>query len=204
MRRRAAEALRAIGYTRCMRDLDDASLVERCRRGDRAGWEGLVRRYQRLVFTVARRAGLDEHAAADVFQTVFARLFEALPRIQDPERIQAWLVTTAKRESLLQVTRSRRTVSLTSSDDSGDGDVLEIADESALPEDALAEVQELDHLRNALEKLDERCRTLLTLLFRDADDAVSYEHVARQLGTSVGSIGPTRARCLDKLRRLVA
>jgi RNA polymerase sigma factor (sigma-70 family) len=186
-----------------MRDLDDASLVERCRRGDRAGWEGLVRRYQRLVFTVARRAGLDEHAAADVFQTTFARLFEALPRIQDPERLQAWLVTTAKRESLLQVSRSRRNVSLTPTEEGGEGDAFDIADESALPEDVLADVQQLDMVRKALDQLDPRCRTLLKLLYRD-DGAPAYEDVARMLGTSVGSIGPTRARCLDKLRRLVA
>lgn len=181
---------------------EDAALIGRCRRGEAAAWEALVRRYQRLVFTVARRAGLDEHAAADVFQTVFARLIESLPRLHEPERLQAWLVTTAKREALLQISRSRRTVSMTRDEDDNDS-AWEIADESLLPEDALAELQELDLLRDGLHRLDERCRKLLRMLFTD-DRTMTYEEVAREMGTGVGSIGPTRARCLDKLRRLVA
>ena len=79
---------------------DDAALVARCRSGDGAAWAALVRRYQRIVYAIAMRTGADEHAAADVFQTVFARLHEHLPRLSPPERLQAWIVTTAKREAL--------------------------------------------------------------------------------------------------------
>ncbi|MDQ6618147.1 MAG: sigma-70 family RNA polymerase sigma factor [Pseudomonadota bacterium] len=183
---------------------DDAGLVARCRRGDASGWEAIVRRYQRLVFTVARRAGLDEHAAADVFQTVFARLIESLPRIQDPGRLQAWLVTTAKREAFLQVSRGRRTVSFTPGEDLDGSGEWDPPDESPLPEDVLAELQQLDLLRAGLEQLDERCRQLLRMLFSDDAQPKSYDEVARELGMEVGSIGPTRARCLAKLRRLVS
>jgi RNA polymerase sigma factor (sigma-70 family) len=77
--------------------LSDTELVERCRAGQQSAWNTLVRRYQRLVFTVPRRAGLSEDQAADVFQVVFSRLFEHLDRLGDPSRVQAWLVTTAKR-----------------------------------------------------------------------------------------------------------
>lgn len=183
---------------------DDAALVARCLAGDGAAWETLVHRYQRLVYAIVRRIGLDEHGAADVFQTVFARLVEHLPRIQEPGRLQAWVVTTAKREALLLRKRGQRNVSMTRDDDSGDDAqaVLDLADDSPIAEQVLEELQQLNWLRNALERLDARCRDLLLLIFRDEDDKLSYDEVARRLGTPVGSIGPTRARCLDKLRRL--
>jgi RNA polymerase sigma factor (sigma-70 family) len=184
-------------------DEDDATLVSRCRRGEGAAWEALVHRYQRLVFAIVRRVGLDEHAAADVFQTVFARLVAQLPRIVDPQRLQAWIVTTAKREALLALRRGRRTVSMTRADDTVDeASEWDIADDSLLPEEMLAELQQLDQLRHALDRLENPCRELLLMLFRDDGDKLPYEEVARRLGMSVGSIGPTRSRCLGKLRRL--
>jgi RNA polymerase sigma factor (sigma-70 family) len=185
---------------------DDATLVARCRAGDGVAWEVLVRRYQRLVHAIVRRIGLDEHGAADVFQTVFSRLVEHLPRIGDPSRLQAWIVTTAKREALLQRRRGQRHVSMTRVDaDEGDADADEwdLPDDAPIAEEALAELQQLELLRQALELLDERCRSLLTMLFREADEVLSYDEIAGRLATRVGSIGPTRARCLDKLRRLV-
>jgi RNA polymerase sigma factor (sigma-70 family) len=191
-------------------DEDDAALVSRCRRGEAAAWEALVHRYQRLVFAIVRRVGLDEHAAADVFQTVFARLVEHLPRIADPQRLQAWIVTTAKREALLALRRGQRTVSMTRADDAGDagdaGDLMaefDLADDAPLPEDALAELQQQDLVRRALDRMDARCRELLLMLFREDGDTLPYEEVAQRLGLAVGSIGPTRARCLGKLRGLV-
>ena len=185
-------------------DEDDAALVARCRRGEAAAWEALVHRYQRLVYAIVRRTGLDEHAAADVFQTVFARLVAHLPRIADPQRLQAWIVTTAKREVLLALRRGQRTVSMTRADDA-DGEAAEwdIADDAPLPEDALADLQQQNLVRQALDRMDARCRELLLMLFRDDSDKLPYEEVAQRLGLSVGSIGPTRARCLGKLRGLV-
>ena len=151
-----------------------------------------------------RRFGLDEHAAADVFQTVFARLVEHLPRIADPQRLQAWIVTTAKREVLLALRRGQRTVSMTRNEDPNDDTAeFDIADDAPLPEDALADLQQLELVRRALDRMDERCRELLLLLFRDDGDKLPYEEVAQRLGMAVGSIGPTRARCLGKLRGLV-
>jgi RNA polymerase sigma factor (sigma-70 family) len=172
-------------------------------RDEGTAWETLVRRYQRLVFAIVRRAGLDEHAAADVFQTVFARLIEHLPRLRQPERLQAWIVTTAKRESIAQSAKGRRTVSLTPTDDEdGARAVDEVADDSPLPEEALIELQQVNQVRLTLERLDSRCRELLLLLFRDEDDAVPYDEVARRMAMPVGSIGPTRSRCIEKLRAL--
>ena len=184
---------------------DDAALVARCRRGDAAAWAALVQRYQRIVYTVALRTGHDAHVAADVFQIVFARLVEHLPRIADPQRLQAWIVTTAKREALLLRRRGARTVSMTRDDADADDAApdWDLADDAALPEEALDELQQAHRLRLALERLDRRCRELLALLFRDEDEAVAYDEVARRMDMPQGSIGPTRARCLAKLRRLV-
>lgn len=194
-------------WTMPLADEDDASLVARCRNGEEPAWEILVRRYQRLVYAIVRRSGLDEHAAADVFQTVFSRLVVHLPRLADPGRLQAWIVTTAKREMLLALKRGRRTVSMTRHDDDSEEDgaagVLDIADDALLPEQVLDDLQQLDGLRRALDRLDPRCRELLTLLFRADDDKVSYDEIGRRMNMSIGSIGPTRSRCLSRLRTLV-
>ena len=184
---------------------DDVALVAGCLRGDAKSWEALVRRYQRLVFTVVRRIGMDEHMAADVFQTVFSRLFTHLPRIADPARLQAWIVTTAKREALLQRRRGERTISMTDEDDvGGEAREWDVADSAPLAEDALDEMQQMERVRRALERLDPRCQSLMGMLFNDEDTPVGYGEMAERLNMAVGSIGPTRARCLDKLRQLLA
>jgi RNA polymerase sigma factor (sigma-70 family) len=150
-----------------------------------------VRRYQRLVYAVPRRAGLDEDAAADVFQEVFATLLENVGRVEQPSRLHAWLVTTARRKTWLAVKRSRRTVAL--EDPEGESDeVSSIPDEALLPDEVLARLEEQHLVRAALAELDERCRRLLTMLFCRAE-APPYSEVAAALGTTEGSIGPTRA-----------
>jgi RNA polymerase sigma factor (sigma-70 family) len=78
-------------------DDSDLQLVSDCRQGDQLAWEKLVRRYQRLIYAIPRRAGLSEDQAAEIFQDVFTTLFEKLDDIEDPERLQAWLVTTTRR-----------------------------------------------------------------------------------------------------------
>ena len=183
-------------------DSDDATLVARCRAGDGTAWPLLVHRYQRLVYAIAQRAGLDDELAADVFQTVFLRLLQQLPRIADPGRLQAWIVTTAKREAWLQRERSQRTVSMTSTDpDSVDDEAWSVADGAPGPEDSLAQWQQLASVQRGLDRLDERCRQLLRALF--GTESSAYEDVALRLDMPVGSIGPSRSRCLAKLRRWV-
>jgi RNA polymerase sigma factor (sigma-70 family) len=180
---------------------DDATLVLRCLDGDAAAWQALVRRYQQLVYAIALRAHLDEHAAADVFQTVFARLVQYLPQISQPAKLQAWIVTTAKREALLLLRRAERTesISLPEGDEPGGAPMSEIPDDSPLPDEVLAALQQRAQVRLALDRLDERCRHLLLELF-GGDEQVEYDVVAQRLGIPRGSIGPTRSRCLAKLR----
>ena len=183
---------------------DDAALVARCLGGETPAWGVLTGRYQRLVYAIVMRMGLDEHTAADVFQTVFVRLLQQLPRIAEPQRLQAWIVTTAKREGLLVRQRARRNESLTRSDAAGgEAADLEFEDDSPIPEAQLADLQQQHQVRLALERLDGRCRALLQLLFGDEDERLGYDEVSRRLAIPVGSIGPTRSRCLGKLRKLV-
>jgi len=153
---------------------------------------------------VVMRAGFDEHGAADVFQTVFTRLVEHLPRLAQPDRLQAWIVTTAKREALRARELRQRTVSMTREEgDDAPGLENTLADDAPLAEEALSELQQLHRLRLGLDRLDGRCRELLLLVFRDEDEKLPYDEVARRMNMATGSLGPTRARCLDKLRRLV-
>ncbi len=185
----------------------DAELIAACRGGKRGAWERLVLRFERLIFTVPRRAGLSADEAADVFQTVFMRLHQHLDALARPERVQAWLVTTARRETLKRLHERRRTVSLElpatgSGDDDRGGSDLEPADTDLLPEELLDELQQRHLARAALERLAEPCHTLLSLLYC-RDEALPYADIAAQLNMAVGSIGPTRARCLAKLRALI-
>ncbi len=172
-----------------------------CRRGDAAAWEALVARYQRLVYSIPRRAGLDEALSADVFQHVFARLVEHLDRVEQPERIGAWLATTARREAWRLSRRERTAVPFAERDES-DGEAAELPDSAPLPDEVLARLQEQHTVRTAVAALDERCRHLLTVLFYRPDPP-PYAEIAAELGLPEGSIGPTRARCLQKLRGLL-
>ena len=185
-------------------ELSDGELLQRCRGGEAAAWSVLVRRFQRLVYTVPRRAGLGEAQAADVFQTTFTRLVEHADRIADPTRLQAWLVTTAKRESLRLVEASRRFVAPTPRDDdaSDDDPMADLPDPGARPDELLDELQQHHRLRHAVDRLDARSRQFVELLFLQ-DEPLPYSEIAARLGIAEGSIGPTRARCLAKLRTLL-
>jgi RNA polymerase sigma factor (sigma-70 family) len=190
-----------------MDDCSDHDLVQRCRAGEQAAWSTLVRRYQRLVYTVPRRAGLSDEQAADVFQTSFARLFEHIDRLDDGSRVRAWLVTTAKRESLRLLDERRRIVDLVApagdADDAADEDPMaRLPDPAPLPETLLGELQEHERVRQALDRLEPRHRQLLEMLFLQ-DEPPPYSEIAARLGIAEGSIGPTRARALEKLRQLL-
>jgi RNA polymerase sigma factor (sigma-70 family) len=183
-------------------NVSDEVLVLACRRGDEKSWETLVDRYQRLIYAIARRAGLDEDASADVFQNVFATLVEKLDRIEQPDRLQAWLVTTAKRETWRTVAKQRVTRPPASDTGEADDPFDKIPADSPLPDEEIQKLQEQHAVRMALGALDDRCNRLLTVLFYTSEP-LPYSEVAVRLGVSVGSIGPTRARCLQKLLRIL-
>jgi RNA polymerase sigma factor (sigma-70 family) len=185
--------------------VSDQDLFERCKAGESAAWSTLVRRYQRLMYTIPLRAGLGEAMAADVFQATFARLFENLDRIKDGARVRAWLVTTARRETLALLEQQRRRAEQSWNAGEADLDedpVAQLPDVAPGFEDQLAELQEHDRLRRAVDGLDPRSRQFVELAFLQ-DVPLSYGELASRLNIAEGSIGPTRARCLEKLRRLL-
>jgi RNA polymerase sigma factor (sigma-70 family) len=182
----------------------DKELLIACRNGDESSWEALVDRYQRLIYTIPRRAGLDQDQASEVFQDVFVTLLEKIDDINDPDRLHAWLVTAARRKTwrLLTKERSLRGVELADEETDGENGLAVIVDNNPLPDEVLLQLEEQHRVRTAGTELDERCQKLLTMLYYEAEPP-SYAEIAEAFGTSEGSIGPTRARCLKKLLRLL-
>jgi RNA polymerase sigma factor (sigma-70 family) len=177
-----------------VRELDVVDLVEGARSGDRWAWEELVRRFGALVSAVARRCRLNEADVAEVCQTTWLRLVENLDRIEQPDRLGAWLATTSRRESLRIATRRANMVASDTLAQMADAEA-EMLDAGILKEEqAMA-------IRAAADKLPPRCRRLLGLLMGRED--LSYKEISELLAMPVGSIGPTRGRCLEHLRRLL-
>jgi RNA polymerase sigma factor (sigma-70 family) len=186
-------------------DLTDEQLMARCRLGEQAAWSTLVRRFQRLIYTVPRRAGLSAEQAADVFQVCFSRLYEHLDRIADASRVRAWLVTTAKRECLRLIEEARRCAvpaGAPGEDPDAADPMAQIPDPGPMQEEQLSALQQAHRLRLAVDRLDPPSRQLVELLFFQ-DEPLPYADIARRLGIPEGSIGPTRARCLSKLRKML-
>ena len=160
-----------------------------------AAWEILVDRFGGLVIAIARRCRLSDADVAEVSQTTWLRLVENVDRIEQPERLGAWLATTSRRESLRIATRR---VVLSATDE-----VYLMADDDVDPLDAgLLKDEQLRMIRIATERLAPRCRRLLGLLM--GDDDLPYNEIAEQLSMPIGSIGPTRGRCLEHLRQILA
>ena len=183
---------------------DTGLLVRGAAGGDEAAWHGLVTRFSGLVWAVARAHRLAHADAADVYQTTWLRLAEHIGRIEHPERIGAWLATAARRECL----QSLRSAAKAAPTD--DLDRLDTTPAVGNPtEEAViaAETEREDADRaaamwRAFGRLSGRCRELLRILM--ATPPPSYAEVAAALGLPLGSIGPTRARCLQRLREEMA
>ena len=180
----------------------DLQLVLACRRGDQLAWERLIRRYQRLIYAIPIRAGLDEDHAAEIFQDVFTTLFQKLNDIEQPEKLQAWLVTTTRRKTLHEISKARLRQQSHVNTDEPPFLATSIRDEAPLPDEQLLMLEEQHRIRTALSSLDERCKILIKMLFYGSSPP-SYTDIATALGVSEGSIGPTRARCLAKLLRML-
>ena len=171
-------------------------LIERAAGGDRRAWDELVELYSGLVWSVTRQFRLNDADAADVTQTTWLRLLEHLHRLREPSRVGAWLATTARRECLRTVAQHKRLV-LTSNDAT-----FERMDTGAEDVDAkmLAAEQSVS-VNEALARLPQRWREIMTLLA--ADPPASYEEISVKLEVPIGSIGPTRGRCLRRLQSML-
>jgi RNA polymerase sigma factor (sigma-70 family) len=176
-------------------DVESRDLLRRVRAGDQDAWAALTLRYTNLLWSVARGLRLSQADAADAVQTTWLRLVEQLDNVREPERIGGWLATTMRRECLAALRRNGR-VRLTALDDCAE--VATIAD--PLDEALLREERDAA-LWKAFTRLSPRCQSLLRVLM--ADPPPRYAEVSAALDMPVGSIGPTRQRCLESLRRIM-
>ena len=176
-------------------ELAVTDLVTRARNGDKQAWDTLVERYGPLIWSICRRHRLGGADADDVGQSVWLRLVDQLDKIRDPAALPGWLATTTRRECgrVLRTARGPRAAG------------YPLAAENMPDEQGVTAEQELlvaeTHaaLREAFRQLPPRCQQLITLLTEDP--SIPYAEISARLGIPVGSIGPTRRRCLDKLRR---
>lgn len=166
----------------------DAELLERCRNRDANAWDELVARYERLIYSVAMRNGVSAEDAADITQTTFVELIDALDRIRDTDRLASWLMTVARRQAWRTRSAARRT---------------QPTDELlAGVDDPFSDWGTLTILHDALATLGGTCRQLLQALYFDSDEP-SYAEIAERLNRSIGGIGPMRGRCLKRLREII-
>ncbi|HZR47935.1 MAG TPA: sigma-70 family RNA polymerase sigma factor [Streptosporangiaceae bacterium] len=172
----------------------NSELVAGATAGDQRAWDALVERYTSLLWAIARSYRLPPSDAADVVQTTWLRLVEHLERIADPDRLPGWLATTARRECLRLLRRADREVYSASG-------VRDAPDDGPAPDAALLAGERDAILWAAFARLDDFCQRLLRVL--SADPPPSYAVVSVALDMKIGSIGPTRARCLAKLRQLL-
>jgi RNA polymerase sigma factor (sigma-70 family) len=180
----------------------DRELVAACLSGDHQAWESLIVRYQRLIYSIPVKARLSPDDAADIFQSVCLKLLENLSTLRDHEKIASWLITTTTRECWRTSARQRRDNPAPLVADESFDPTAGIVSAEPLADEQIQLIEQQQALRAGLESLPERCRRLLEMLFYQKDD-LSYTEIARRSGMPVSSIGPTRARCLGKLKKVL-
>ena len=183
--------MKAIAY----KDLTDAELVARCLSGEAPAWETLIMRYRRLIYSIPNKFGFSPSDCSDVFQTVCVKLLEHLGDLKDEAKVSAWLITTTTRHCIH--TRSLKQRSVSDEDRLG-----ETPDPGETTEQLRIRTDRQQKVRETIDSMSERCRRLLELLYFDPSSP-SYVEIGNVLNMPVPSIGPTRARCLDKLRTLL-
>jgi RNA polymerase sigma factor (sigma-70 family) len=174
------------------KNLTDPELIKRCLDGDNNAWEALILRYKRLIYSIAVKFNFQEADSKDVFQAVCLKLLEYLGSLKDERKISAWLITTTTRQCIYLRARRLR-------ESSTDDDYEEPLDPAEDLEEIRMQVEQQQMIREAVQSLKDPCRELIEMLYFDAT-APSYEDIAKKLGRPVPSVGPTRARCLEKLQ----
>jgi len=175
----------------------DPELISFCLKGDPLAWEALILRYRRLIYSIPVKFCFARADAADIYQNVCLKMIEHLQDLKDETKVHSWLITTTMRHCLQLKAQKQR--------ESAQAVEVE-ADEQLDPTDNLEDLKIMTEkeqaLRESIEELPERCRSLLQMLYFDLSPP-SYDEIAEILGMPVASVGPTRARCLSKLRGLV-
>ena len=181
---------------RSMQEASVATLVQLAGEGCSKAWQELVSRFGGMIAATGRRYRLSAADVAELQQTTWLRLVENLHKIEQPERVGGWLATTARRESLQLLRRASKYRS-------GADQMLANLPDKRLPEPDAKPIAEerATVVRAAWQRLSPRCQELLSLLMMD--DPLSYKDLSELLQVPIGSLGPTRGRCLERLRLLV-
>ena len=173
---------------------NDTRLVKECLHGNEEAWSLLIDKYKALIYSIPVKYGLPSQEAADVFQATCAELLLRLPELREPRALPKWLMQVAHHECYRWKRHQQRMVSRDADPDLPEPETPPIA------ESVIQQTQEEQMLREAMSSLTPQCRRLVELLFFETP-ARSYVDVAKELGLAVGSIGFTRQKCMDRLRR---
>jgi RNA polymerase sigma factor (sigma-70 family) len=178
---------------------DVAKLVKRATGGDQTAWDEIVERFGGRVWSICRAYRLAPSDAADVFQQTWLRVLEHLDAVRDPERLGAWIATTCRHEALAMLRRTKRLQLI------DDEHMLDwVVDPSDGPDQPVLIAERDAELWRTFRRLSLRCQAILRILVVEIEGGrPSYELVAAALGMPVGSLGPSRGRCLVQLRRLL-
>jgi RNA polymerase sigma factor (sigma-70 family) len=173
---------------------DDTRLVKECLAGNEEAWSLLIDKYKALIYSIPVKYGLPPHEAADVFQSACMELLTRLPELREPRALPKWLMQVAHHQCYRVKRQAQRLVSR-------DGEpYLPEPETPAVAEALVQQTQEEQMLREAMGTLTPQCRRLVELLFFETP-ARPYKQVAAELGLALGSIGFTRQKCIERLRR---
>ena len=172
-------------------------LLLRCRQGDAAAWNRLLDKYERLIYSIGLNHGLSVEDAADIVQLTFTYFLENVDSLRDDSNIGGWLATVARRHTWRVVAKQQRV-----HPEPVDSDVVEILLPTRESDQPLERWELAEWLNQGLNLLSERCRQLITALYLDPQEP-SYAEIAAHLQMAEGSIGPTRARCLERLKQML-
>jgi len=173
---------------------DDVSLVKQCLEGSEDAWSALIEKYKALIYSIPVKYGLPPHEAAEVFQTTCVELLTRLPELREPRALPKWLMQVAHHQCFRWKQQQGRLVSR-----DADATFVEPAT-PAMAEHLVQQTQEEQLLREAVAMLTPQCQKLVQLLFLEPAPR-PYAEVAAELDLAVGSIGFTRQKCIERLRR---
>jgi RNA polymerase sigma factor (sigma-70 family) len=176
------------------RNSSDSDLWAAILVGNQLAWTELVNRYKSLVYTTCTYLGLSQADAGDAFQQTWVLLYQKRHQIKNPDRLSAWLVTTARREAI----RLKSRMGL----QSGDGEDADFSDPNPNPEQEMVLIEQQAQLETAISQLDKPCQSVVEEFFFTPEEP-SYEQIARKLGYAPNTLGAKRRRCLEKLRRIL-
>jgi len=172
----------------------DDDLVQACLAGNAAAWEALLQKYKRVIYAIPFRYGATADDAADIFQAVCVELYGELPKLRKTGSLRSWLMTVTARQSPKWKRRRQRL-------EEDEFDPINQSDPDSVGGVAwVAQAERAQLVSEAMARLSDRCRVLIERLFFE-DPPKPYEELARELGLATGSMGFTRGRCLDKLRK---